>query len=514
MDWANDQFGKIVHATEKRLFRYGFTCPECGERVRLRAGKERRPHFAHYGHNPKPDCENYHPLPNERLISFTGLPREDSASAAFNSFSIRGGVYLEGGEDGRFLLYLKLPRIKPDVNISGELSIQTALGVRNYSAFQLRRSLFVRVRPQVPLVEVSGQDQMRDAVGVILEDASNFQVTGNIFRANGDSGRLLSPSEPLEWGGAYRILTQHSLPSSPLEIGCELVAQSMGKGWLLYEVRMPNAPEEEGLENPLRNLVFRFLGRSINRQNARAYLIDPIPHHIEPDGTYIYPNSPKRLLLRRTINSEIHIEGSGCSLETEIKEHGSEWVEIVGLIQGEATITCNAQIQLSIRIENCEPFRPQGIQISVGDHNYDLFDKNLRNALKEHWSGIVEIHAQSTRIAEAIQVEESRWTRRGLQYLLNDGALCPVIEAGNFGALVWRELKKPADSVVSYVGAEMASKRTWIEGLVMKMAGHDALLQLKKSWDQGYLKCPPVFTGRNSWIRPYIAAVMKNEGQK
>lgn len=504
MDWANDQFGKIVHAAEKRLFRYGFTCPECGERVRLRAGKERRPHFAHYGHSPKPDCENYHPSPHERLKTLTGFQRE--VSVAFDGFSFRGGVYLEGGEDGRFLLYLKLPRIKPEVDISGEVCIQTALGVRTYSAFQLRRSLFVRVSPQVPLVEVSGQDEMRDAVGAILEDASYFQVTGNIFRANGDSGRLLAPSEPLEWGETYRILTQHSLP---LEIGCELVAQSMGKGWLLYEVRMPNAPEEEELENPLRKLVFRFLGRAINRQNARAYLIDPIPHHIEPDGTYIYPYPPKRLLLRRTIINEIHIEGSGCGLATEIKDHGSEWVEIIGLIQGEATITCNAQIQVSIRIENCEPFRPQGVHVSVGDQNFDLFDNNLRNALKEHWAGIVEIHAQSTRIADAIQVEKSRWTRRGLQYSLNDGALCPVIEAGNFGAITWRELKKPADSIESHVSAEMASKRAWIEGMVMRMAGHDALLQLKKSWMQGYLKFPPVFSGRNAWIRPHIDAVMK-----
>src|SRR5207248_1078293 len=128
---------------------------------RRRAGMERRPHFAHYSHSAKPDCENYHPSTLQAIAIATRVWEQDRRLTTFEAVSLRGGVFLERSEGARFSLLLKLPRLKADAEVPGQVQIQSGLGVRTYSATQLRRPHFIPIVPRLPLVEVTATDQLK-----------------------------------------------------------------------------------------------------------------------------------------------------------------------------------------------------------------------------------------------------------------------------------------------------------------------------------------------------------------
>src|SRR5207253_1777904 len=195
-----------------------------------------------------------------------------------------------------------------DTEVPGQVQIQSGLGVRTYSATQLRRPQFVPVVPRLPLVEVTATDQLEGAAAAIESDISLFRSSGNVFRGGNESGRLLAPEEPLEWGESYRLFTQHPLTPAPSELPCALVAQGGSQGWFLYEVDLPVPTEDNEISR--HEVVSRFLGRAIRRRSPRVFLVDPPPHHIDPGGTYIYPSFPSRLLLRRNGRCEVSVEGS------------------------------------------------------------------------------------------------------------------------------------------------------------------------------------------------------------
>lgn len=502
MDWANDELGRLVHAADRHLFAYGFTCPTCAERVRLRAGLERRPHFAHYSHSPKPDCENYHPSGYQVATAFRS-GREQSRRSSIERISLHGGIFLDREERGRFSLYLKLPRLKPDLEANGELRVQSGVGVRVFSALKLREPQFVRVSPQVPLVEVSGFDDMEEAVAAVEQDISLFQPSGNVFHASGESGRLLGPGEPLEWGEVYRILSQQSLAAPPFGLGCELVAR--GGGWFLYEIKIPAVPEDR--EGPIGDTLSRYLDRAIRRPRARIYIVDPIPHHTAPDGTYIYPLPPARLLLRRTARLEIEVQGSAWTGNSNIRDAGKEWVEICALGSGEAAISHSGEVQINVRVEDCDLFAPQGIQLSVGENISELFAEGVNVAVADNLESVT-IQCPTNRIADFIRVEGSKWERRGSQYALRSGVTRPSVDAGNFGVLRWLEGEASFEAPTPASTAGRLAKRMWIEGVVARAAGTEALEQVRRLWVHRDVRRLQAFAGSNAWLKPYIHAAL------
>lgn len=505
MDWANDQLGRLVHATDKRLFAYGFTCPTCSERVRRRAGPERRPHFAHYSHSAKPDCENYHPSSYEAIAVAAKVWEETRPT--FERLSLRGGLFLNRGDSGRFSLTLKLPRLKPEIEIQGEVQIRSSLGVRTYTASQLRRSQFLPVAPKLPLVEVSASNDLRDAVAAIEEDISLFRASGNIFRAGSETDRLLAPEEPLEWGASYRVFTQYSLMPIPIELRCEQVAQGGSKGWYLYEVELPEASET--IDASVQEAVARFLGRVVRLPSPRIVIVDPPPHHIDPDGTYVYPAPPERILLKRTGGSELNVEGSALSDATIVRENGIDWIEIEGLGVGEFVVLRNGHVQLAGRIDDCEFFRPEGVQVLVGDKCWEIFEKGLRHDLESRPLEPVAIQCPTSRIADATQLKNEQWDRRGTFFSLRAPLPRLQIDAGNFGALLWPEESKVAKtSPQKSFDSRIEARRVWIEGLVARVAGQDELFRLRESWVRGNGEIfSAIHRAELHWLYPYLLLV-------
>lgn len=503
MDWANDRLGRLVHAADRHVLGFGFRCPTCGEPVRLRVGVQRRAHFAHYSHSPKPDCEEYHPSVYPAPI-FRPVAPLQQRPRPFQRLSMQGGVYLGRDGSGRFSLHLRLPRLKTDSPVEGQVRVQSGLGVRTLSAEQLLRPQFMQVSPQVPLVEVVGSQDMEEVAAAIEQDIALFRASGNFF-AGTESARLLQAEESLEWGETYRLLTQRPLAPAPAEIGCELLASASTKGWFIYQLELPLLQEAETVY--IGGVVSDFLGRAVSMPSARAYIIDPMPHHVALDGAYVYPSAPIRLLLRRTGAVSLGVSGSARSEATRLVDLG-EWIEVRGLGNGEAFVVANDQIVASVRIEECPPFDPQGVDISIGSRSWRLFDVRLRDELAKP-SETVVIQSSTNRIADAIALDRTQWRQRSTQHILIDGIERPRVDAANFGRVTWEAPLSQPDTVKPEsqpITVDFAA-RLWIEGLVGRVAGPPGVAQVQRFWAHGEYDRVPILA-THPWLRPYISAAL------
>ncbi len=499
MDWAHDQLGNSVHASDRQLFSYGFTCPTCGERVRRRAGLERRPHFAHYSNSAKPDCENYHPSTGEAIAIATRAWERAQRPARLEALSLAGAVVLERVEGGRFSLFLKLPRLKSDADVPGQLEVRSGLGVRKYSATQLCRPQFVTVAPRVPLVEVIGTEQLVGAMAAVEDDISSFRLSGNIFRAAGDGGQLLAPEEPLEWGETYRLYTQRPTVPPPTELSCALVAQGGTQGWYLYEIELPLY---EKLEAAGRDEISRFLRRTIRQRSSRAYLVEPVPHHIDPDGQYVFPELNAPLVVRTYGTCSLTVEGSACTSETRLERAG-EWTLVSGLGIGEFSILVDGQPQITGRSDECPLFCPVGVRVTVDDLSMEVFESGLRDAMRGRKALNAIIECQSTRIAQDIKLQKDEWDQRG-RHFYSKPAICePEIDAGNFGSIFWPKVPTGTTSVQEHSSENVPldARVVWLQGLLVQAVGGKSAT---------YLANPSLLARDLPWLYPYVQAINKS----
>lgn len=484
MDWARDQLGNLVHASQRGLFSYGLSCPTCGEPVRRRAGPQRRPHFAHYSHSAKPECENYYPswgvaaAPGPRRVS-------SDEPAASSAPSLQGGLFLERTDQSSYSLYLKLPQLPAGTSGAGEIEIRSGLGIRTYTVSQLYRPRLVPVVPQLPLVEVIAAGNLSAAGAAIKTHVERFRGAGNYFRASDVGGRLLVPNEPLEWGERYLLLTQQAIGPIPEGLGLGVETQKEWRGWYVYEIALPALPQ---MESELgREELCRYLERTIKTPRPRAYFIDPPPHHIEPDGTYVFPEKTERIFLRRTEHLRIDIEVSPKIITLpNVRYLTGEWVEITDIGVGGFTVILDGREELLGRIEECDLFQPIGVRVAVGDRTWEIFEPGLREAIRLSPHKSVNIECPSLRVADHLALAENVGAQDGPRIIIS-AVLPGPVNADNFGALAW---PAPGEAGIepTIVDAQTRARRAWLEGLVASCYGPDALMRLREQW--GKALCP------------------------
>lgn len=504
MDWARDQLGNLLRASEPGLFGYGLSCPTCGQPVLRRAGSQRRAHFSHYSYRAKPECENYHPswrvsaASNRRLVA----PSETAASG--RRPSQLGGIFLEPGAGGSFGLYLRLPQLPGEIGLSGEIEIRSGLGVSVYSASNLQRARLVRIVPQVPLAEVTAGGELSVVGAAVAAQVSRFKASGNYFTSGEAAGRLLEAEEPLEWGERYQLLTQQSLGRIPEGLGLRVVAGADWRGWFRYDIELPSLTRLGGGQTE--ESVARYLERTIRAPRPRAYFVDPPPHHIEIDGTHVFTGTSKSVVLAVADGSTISVEGDALTLaQAAVVNHQGGWVEITGLGVGNFTVLLGGREELSGRFENCELFRPRGVRVTVGYRDWEIFEPALPEALRGASGEEIRIECPTVRVAERLALDAGAWVRDGKRFSLRGAPHGPA-DAENFGALR-PQAARGSEALSGTIDPHAAPRRIWLEGLVVRLWGPAALMKLREQWAEASAETSGesgVGGSEAAWLRPHI----------
>lgn len=520
MDWARDHMGNDVPAWRGGISGFGLVCPSCGEPVRRRAGGERRPHFAHYSHRAKPDCDNY--FPSQGAIALAGpgtgtrLP-----SARWERESLSCGLFLVA-EPGRtsLTLWLRIPPLDLDATAVGRLEIQSGLGHRAYDLADLRVARLVPMVPQVPLAVIVGFGDILPLAAHVAGQVDAFAADRNLFYADEKGGRFVFGDEPLEWGARYRLLSADEIVP-PLDLSSALSWKPEGQfgGWNSYEMALPSSFMAS--KQYLLSDISAFLGRRIRSGRPRIYVVEPLPHHVAIDGTYVYPRPPESLLLRRSGIGAITVMASDGAAAVSVIEQGDEWVRVEGLSAGEHefTVAVDGNEQAIIRTEDCALFRPGGITVSADDLTWDLCtDAPLPG------SGLmgcgVNIDCGSARIAMHVARLNDGWLLEGTQLSSPNGSP-KNLYAGSFGELrgiITTPLRESDERFDKSAGAQQApasAARRWIEQLVVRSFGAEGESRVRRYFSDpspmNLYRLGPIMTSR---LMPYIRAAQGRRRQE
>lgn len=513
MDWARDHWGNDVPAWQGGISGFGLTCPSCGEPVRRRAGGERRPHFAHYSHRAKPDCDNYFPSQSNAVMMGLGTSSQASASR-WKRESLRCGLFLTA-EAGRtsLSLWLRIPPIHLGTTAVGRLEVQSGLGHRTYQLTDLSAARLVPLAPQVPLAAIVGFGDLHPLAAELAGQLGAFAADRNLFYADEKGGRFIFSDEQLEWGARYRLLSLRAV-APPSELGSVLGWKPEGKfgGWYSYELALPSA--FTGSKPNLTKGIAEFLGHRIRSPRPRLYVVDPLPHHVEIGGAYVYPVVPDSLLLRRSGSGETSVTASTGTVATDISLYGEEWVRVEGLWAdaGEYAVEIDGSEQVIFRVESCELFCPAGVSVVCGDLSWNLctdapFDAHALAART------VNVDCGSARIAAHLARLNDGWILEDAQLSLPAGS-AKDLYAGSLGQLQGVIPASPHMSEES--GAAMraaqqspsAGVSRWIEQLVVRDFGPEGATLVRRYLSnpspENLYRLGPIMTSR---LMPYIRAI-------
>ena len=370
MDWARDQFGNDIPASQGGISSWGLVCPSCGEPVYRRAGKERQPHYAHYSQRAKPECENYFPTAGHQPSQHSAVGA-DTQSKLTDRRSLNCGLFLGAPASTRGVqLWLRIPPFVLDQELTGELRIHSGLGLRTYSAADLNLARLIPLRPQSPLANCVGSGELSALSTRLRAELNAFQVDRNLFYADERGGRLVLQNEPLEWGTRYRLLANTALePSQALQNLLSWQVCPMLDEWHLYELSMPPTFAASDMTP---EKVSEFLGKKIRRARPRLFIVAPPPHHIDTDGTYVYPEDPPTILIRRSVPKRLDIFGLLTS--PELSEVSDEWVKIekISTRGVECVVSIDGDEQAIFRVEPCELFMPSAVVAHCSSQSWEL----------------------------------------------------------------------------------------------------------------------------------------------
>lgn len=154
---------------------FGLTCPCCSEPVLRRAGGARRPHFAHYNHRAKPDCENYFPSQDNAVMSLLGAGVRGLPSRRQRE-SLSCGLFLAAavGQCASLTLWLRIPPCDLEAPAAGRLEIRSGFGFRTYQLAELSATRLVPMAPQFPLAAIAGFGDLLPLAAELAGQVSAF----------------------------------------------------------------------------------------------------------------------------------------------------------------------------------------------------------------------------------------------------------------------------------------------------------------------------------------------------
>lgn len=472
MDWAKNSLNEIVHAQRGVYIGYGMTCPTCGEAVYLKPGQKRRPHFAHYSNRANPDCEYYYPSQDALKSSISRSPIINPSLYPRHE-SLRCGLFLVYlPETSGFELSLRIPSIESFKQMNGSLEIQLTTGVKNFTSAQLIKAYSVKLSPTVPLLECEGIGDLLPLSEHIRDQASSFIEGMNLFAVSEGRGRFLFPSESLEWGGRYWIVTAEPI-IPPKRVTALVEWNRLGSldNWQVYEVELRSTfiASRFNLE---KEALSEFFGRIIRTRQPRAYIVFPLPHHLSSDGAYVYPYPPEILYVRRTSDYEVTVEGSPELVSTVgITSLTGDLVQIKGIQPSsqDLVILIKGIEQVVVRTETCDLIQPGRLRAYIDELNWDLLVDTALSR-EELYSQEIKLECGSDRLAQYVAKINKDWILNGNVVVLPKNT-DKALSIGGFGEIrpVTPELESSEGHETTYRGhGALSPKVTWIVNLIRK----------------------------------------------
>ena len=281
MEWARDKVTDQLVPADAALPRRRYRCWNCGAPVYLRAGAERRAHFAHDPWAADPECVAFHPSTlapaGRRARAWGASEREGTLEISRLYFDVE----IEGPQ-----LFLWLPPSAGTGAWTGAILVEADRTSQRLTAQHLLRGRMVKF----PLL--AGQWEIRLA-GEVSEDYQSRLDVGisalesalNVFDATHSPAPAVGPSGVVRLGDPIWVVTRrdnfgegafdrHAGRQRCAEVG----------GWFIDRIVLPReAPQAE------RSRWSEWLERQVRSSRSRVFIAAPWPCGFEIDGKAVYP---------------------------------------------------------------------------------------------------------------------------------------------------------------------------------------------------------------------------------
>lgn len=490
MEWAIDQLGNLVAAGDVGGLSFSLSCPCCHEPVFRKRGPYRRAHFSHYAEGGTFECEEYHPGQSGRPAERAPVrpPARPSAQAY-----VRPSIRVSARPGGGVRLGLALPIVRSaDTAVDGELAVSSRTGVRAFSAMNLQCANFAPLPPAIPLFTCIGSGQMGELAAQLTGLANEF-TDFNVFKDIDAGGRLLQVSEPVVCGEIYCVLA-----SSPLSDGFARVAQVVDAGmvgrWYYVRVDIPRTlePQEE-------LAVSRLFRRDVRRMSSLLELVWPVPHHIDGDGSYIFPFGIETLLVAAPESSL----GEVVELKTGVQRTQSHRVtqsrlqfDLGGADEG--VVLLDQVEQFRFKLAECSNFSPRGIR--AASSGQALISGIALSSAGGKLNDLV-LECPTERVAAFVARRNKSWHCDGSTLRL--GGSLAELDAGSFGRIT---VAVPALDDPLKPRVSRGKKAVWVESVLTSALSRELLSMLPwgESPDHRTLS-RKLMERRLEWLRAHIA---------
>lgn len=461
MYWAKDQLGNLVQATERSSFSYGLRCPMCGRPVFRKAGPYRRAHFSHFGYGAKPECEYYHPpidairAPTRPSHLGSSVPRDETPYSP-------GGIFLRRNLTRGASLVLRLPRIASiGDRDSDEIAIVSGLGSKTFTVRQLQKPRYVPVIAGSPIARVTSEDGLLFLCDAIERDVEEFELTGNFFRLSEFGGRLLQRNAPLELGASYWLITRAELTPPPTSLGVTVRLDGARRGWHHYELALqdPTIGDSSGVLDALA----QYLGRPVRMPGHSVFFIDPPCHHIEIDGTHVFPEGVPSILVHYTPGARVSFSADNGSQGISVQDDGLGWARVTNPPRGYFSCLVDGHEHLVGSVESCPLFKAGGILVGIGDERRTpLVGASALSTLEQ----TINVVCPSERVAEFVHSLNPNSSREALAIRITRPTSASLwLNAGNFGRL--GRLEPAIAPAVQIVKSDGAAAQ-WLFGVLQR----------------------------------------------
>jgi hypothetical protein len=472
-DRATDQLVNARAALPARRYR----CAVCNAPVHLRAGSDRRRHFAHASGKGDPDCHEY--FPSE--APYTGR----------RGLGPQGQVGGEGVEGVK--LFFDLTDAGPILSVSMPPSAGTGTwtGLIDVEAYRVSRrftSQHLLNGRRVDFQLSDGQWLIKTNGDVSLDYESRLDLgmtclesSLNIFDAMHSPAPRVGPTRAVRLGDSLWVITrQTTFNWNKPDAKVRMERSASVGGWYVEYVQLPRMASPQ-LVAQLAN----WLQRPIRPARACVYVASPWPSAYTSTGVAVYPMITGGVEIISDQKADLQLVGDYGEATAEAPHATSlHWERpAVGLW----TVVVNGDPFLTFAIAD-EPPRPRAAIVASFDKGpaKTLFEAEaeLERALQSRPPPRTVIEWQSPGVAHCVNLNGAPLDNpeKGFVEIPPD-AWGTTLSAGNFGTLRWpvqAKVKAPARSV--HLRA-IYDRARWVLSKALPFGSTSGIsIRVKKEW--------------------------------